>query len=67
MEERKLKEEFTTAMHSELIGDEISVFDLRVMSVYGAVNKGIPLDKALSQYRMTEKQYLDNIDRVLSE
>lgn len=67
MKEKELKEEFTTAMHSELLGNDIPVFDLRIMSVYGAVNRGMPLDKALAQYRMTEKQYLDNIDRVLSE
>lgn len=67
MKELELKEEFTTAMHSELLNKEIPVFDLRVMSVYGATNQGKSLKEALAQYRMTEKQYLDNIDRVLSE
>lgn len=67
MKEKKLKEELTTAMHSELLGNDIPVLDLRVMSVYGSIRQGMPLEKALTQYRMTEKQYLDNVDRVLSE
>lgn len=67
MKERKLKEELTTAMHSEFLNGEIPVLDLRVMSVYGAMNRGVSLKDALAQYRMSEKQYLDNIDRVLSE
>ena len=67
MKQKKLKEELTTVMHSELLGDEIPVFDLRIMSVYGSVRQGKSLKDALAQYRMTEKQYMDNIDRVLSE
>ena len=60
------KEELTTAMHSEFIGDEIPNLDLRVMGVYGAVGRGIGLSKALKEYNLTEEQYRANVDRVLS-
>lgn len=60
------KEELTTEMHSEFIGDEIPKFDLYVMGVYGAVARGIPLTEALAKYNLTREQYESNIDRVLS-
>lgn len=60
------KEELTTEMHSEFIGDKIPKFDLYVMGVYGAVARGIPLIEALAKYNLTREQYESNIDRVLS-
>lgn len=61
------KEELTTKMHSEFIGDEINDFDLRVMAVYGAVARGESLSQALSKYNLTYGEYTSNIDRVLSK
>lgn len=60
------KEELTTEMHSEFIGEEIPRLDLYVMGVYGAVARGLPLEEALNRYGLTRKQYEANIERVLS-
>lgn len=60
-----MKEELTTAMHEEFIGDEISHFDMQVMGVYGAMNRGLQKKAALSRYGLTEEEYDDNITRVL--
>jgi len=60
------KEELTTEMYSEFIGKEIPKFDLYVMAVYGATGRGVALSEALKKYGLTEKQYNDNIKRVLS-
>ena len=51
------KEELTTEMHSEFIGEEIPKLDLYVMGVYGAVARGLPLAEALNRYGLTRKQY----------
>lgn len=61
-----MKEEFTTEMHAELIGKEVSNFDLKVMGVYGAVARGVSIEEALKRYELTLEQYEKNIDRVLS-
>lgn len=61
-----MKEEFTTEMHAELIGKEVSNFDLKVMGVYGAVARGVALTDALKRYEITREQYEKNIERVLS-
>ncbi|MEE6186349.1 MULTISPECIES: hypothetical protein [Chitinophagaceae] len=53
-------------MHSELLGHEINNLDLRVMAVYGAVSRGEKFENALKAYDLTEEQYNDNINRVLS-
>lgn len=62
-----MKEELTTKMHSELLGDEISNLDLRIMGVYGATGRGVSLNEALKKYDVTREMYDKNIDRVLSE
>ena len=41
-----MKDEFTTAMHEELIGEEMSHFDLMVFGAAGAMDRG--LSKALA-------------------
>ena len=61
-----MKEEFTTEMHAELIGKEISNFDLKVMGGYGAVARGVAIEEALKRFELTFEQYEKNIDRVLS-
>lgn len=62
-----MKEEFTTKMHSELLGDEVSDLDLRLMGVYGATGRGVPFNEALKKYNITKDIYDENIERVLSE
>ena len=61
-----MKEEFTTAMHEELIGKEISHRDLLVAGVFGAIRRGIPKKEALKKYGISEDFYDSNIKRVLS-
>ena len=62
-----MAEELTTAMHSELLGDEVSDLDLRVAAVFGSMNRGATKEEALAQYQLTEQEYDDNIDRVLND
>ena len=47
MENKQRKEELTTEMHSEFIGDEIPKIDLYVMGVYGAIARGVTIEEAL--------------------
>ena len=61
-----MKEELTTEMHSEFLGQEIPSLDLKVMGVYGATARGVSIEDALKRYNITIKQYEQNIDRVLS-
>lgn len=62
-----MKDELTLEMHAELIGDEIPLFDLKVMGVYGRIRRGKTLDEALKRYGLTADEYHNNIKRVLSE
>lgn len=59
-------EELTTAMHSEFMEGEVNRFDMKIMGVYGATNRGVALEDALRQYGLTKNQYEENVDRVLS-
>lgn len=60
-----MKEEFTTAMHEELIGKEIPHRDLLIGSVYGAIKNGVKKSDALVKYGVSESEYDQNIQRVL--
>lgn len=60
-----MKEELTTKMHSEFLGHEISDFDLRIMSVFGATKGGVPLKEALKEDSVSAEEYLQNVDRVI--
>lgn len=60
-----MKEEFTTAMHEELIGKEIPHSDLLIGSVYGAIKNGVKKSDALAKYGVSESEYDQNIQRVL--
>lgn len=53
-------------MHAELLGEEISLYDLRVLSVYGAMTRGFNKTAALAKYKLTEEEYDNNIERVLN-
>lgn len=60
-----MRDELTTKMHAEFIGDEIPYFNLCVMAVYGATKRGIPIDKALKDNGLTEEEYDNNVQRVI--
>lgn len=62
-----MAEELTTAMHEEFVGDEISHFDLMIMNCFGAINRGIPKQKALKDSNLTDDEYDKNLERVLSQ
>lgn len=61
-----MKEELTTRMHFEFLGEEISEFDLSIMSVYGAIQRGLTKEEALKSNGVTEEDYDANVERVLS-
>lgn len=50
----------------ELMADEIGVDDTKVMGVYGAMARGLSKEEALKKYDLSEKEYDDNVDRVLN-
>ena len=60
-EDKQYNEDFS------LMADEIGVADTKVMGVYGALRRGATKEEALRKYELTEKEYDDNIDRVLNE
>lgn len=49
-----------------LLADEVSVSDTKVMGVFGAMRRGATKEEALQKYGLTEKEYDNNIDRVLN-
>lgn len=49
-----------------LMADEVGVTDTKVMGVFGAIRHGATKEEALKKYGLTEKEYDDNIDRVLN-
>ena len=61
-----MKEELTTLMHAEFMEGEMSRFDLIVLSVFGAIRRGIPKKEALKQHNISEEEYDANIDKVLN-
>lgn len=66
MEHKKLKEELTAEMHYELMSCEMSELDFRVMAAYAAISGGISKEEGLRKYNLTESEYDDNVDRVMS-
>lgn len=49
-----------------LMAHEVGVTDTKVMGVFGAIRRGATKEEALKKYGLTEKEYDDNIDRVLN-
>ena len=49
-----------------LMADEVGVTDTKVMGAFGAIRRGATKEEALKKYGLTEKEYDDNIDRVLN-
>lgn len=61
-----MKEEFTTKMHSELLGKEESIKDIEIMEVYALLWKRKSLKKALDECQnVTAESFKENIVRVL--
>ena len=48
-----------------LLADDIGVLDTKVMGVFGAIRRGLCKEEALKKYELSEKDYDENIDRVL--
>ena len=62
-----MAEELTTKMHYEFVEGEISKRDFDIMSVYGAISRGVPKQEALDEHGMSAEEYDANIERVLSQ
>lgn len=60
-----MKEEFTTAMHEDMLCGEIEHDELMLLSCYGAIKRGIPKAEALKEHGLTEEEYDANIERAL--
>lgn len=65
-EKHQLPDELTTEMHAEFMEGEMTAYEMRICGVYGAMGRGLTKKEALERYELTEKEYDDNIDRVLS-
>lgn len=59
------KEEFTTVMHSELLGNKMPLSELKLLAVYGAMSRGLSKQTALAKYKIDEAYYDANIERAL--
>ena len=67
--QRYKKQTEEVPMYDEAFGltaDEVGVYDTKVMGVFGAMRRGATKEEALEKYGLTEKEYDDNIDRVLN-
>ena len=67
--QRYKKQTEEVPMYDEAFGltaDEVGVYDTKVMGVFGAMRRGVIKEEALEKYGLTEKEYDDNIDRVLN-
>ena len=55
------------AAELDLHGDMLDIpeFDLRVMAAYGDIKRGISRRNALKKFNLTEKEYTENLHRVL--
>lgn len=56
--ERVSRDEFTTEDFLDILGDEMSAEELTYMGCSGAMERGVPYELALKQYKLTEEQYL---------
>ena len=61
-----MKEEFTTAMHEEMLGKDMSHKDILILGVRGAIRRGVSKAEALAKYGISEEFYDANAERVLS-
>lgn len=62
-----MKDEFTTAAHAEMLGDEETELDVMVMGCYARMRREHSLKAALKAYpSITKEQFLENVVRVMS-
>lgn len=59
-----MKEELTTRMHSEFMEKEHSAEEMAALGVFGMINKGISLDKALAKYGISESRYKELCEKL---
>lgn len=50
-----------------LLADDIGVSDTKIMGAYGAMARGMSKEGALKKYGLSEKDYDNNVERVLNE
>ena len=60
-----MKKEYVSCEWDMLL-DEIPLEDLKVMGVYGAINRGATKADALAKYGLTEEYYDQNLERVMA-
>lgn len=60
-----MRDEFTTKMHGELLGDEVTPEELRTMGIYGAQVRGVPIGEVLRKYKVTQEEYEANYRKYL--
>lgn len=48
-----------------MMADDIGILDSKVMGVFGAMRRGLSKEDALKKYELFEKDYDENIDRIL--
>lgn len=60
------KEELTTLMHYDFLCNEMSVEDIKIYGVFGAMKGGLSKKEALNKYGISEQLYDENIERVLN-
>ncbi len=60
-----MKEEFTTAMHEELLGQEMSHKDIMVMAVFACLKRGEDIEDACRKHGISAPFYRENWKRVI--
>lgn len=63
----ELSEDESAEMDEDSNALGISEFDMCVLDAYETIMRGCTLRYALRKNGLTEKEYMDNIDRVLKE
>ncbi len=58
-----MKDEFTTAMHAEMLG--WSQEDAKLLDVYANIRNGISKIEACKQFEITVEYYDDNIEGAM--
>ena len=60
------KDAFTTLMQSEFLCEDMSIEDIKIYGVFGAMKGGLSKKEALNKYGISEQLYDENIERVLN-
>ena len=61
-------DELTAKMHYEFLADlGVDKKDFFIFAASGDIKRGIPKEEALKMYDLTEKEYDENIERVLND